>query len=132
MPLPPASAAIFTSYLYHSVSVGSPNGNIHHRQGIQRQPLARTEPPTSTIDDRIGAICDAPLAPGESPHFGVTRKTTELIAFLATLTVAQSRMLHARLWHPKSADPLVDKLAKLGTAHKQRMILFLGRHRAYR
>jgi len=125
--LPPASAAIFTSYLYHSVSVGP-----HHRQGIQRQPLARAEPPTAIIDERIAAICDAPLATGESPHFGATRKTTELIAFLATLTVAQSRMLHARLWHPKSADPLVDKLAKLGSEHKQRMILFLGRHRAYR
>lgn len=135
MPLPPASAAIFTSYLYHSLSVGSPNGSPNrniHRQGIQRQPRASTEPPTSIIDVRIAAICDAPLAPGESPHFGATRKMTELIAFLATLTVAQSRTLHARLWHPKSADPLLDKLAKLGTAYKQRLILFLGRHRVIR
>lgn len=124
--LPPASAAIFTSYLYHSLSSGP-----RLREGIRRQPRPHTRPP-ATSDARIVAIVDAPAAPGESARFALTRKEAELLAVFATLTVAQSRALHARLWSPHSADPLAAKLAELGSDRKQRLIWFLGRHRVIR
>ena len=126
MQLPPASAAIFTSYLYHSTSSG-PRG----REGIRRQPQPHVRPP-AIPDARITAIVDAPQPPGESALFTMTRKEAELLAVFATLTVAQSRALHARLWSPNSADPMAAKLAKLGSDRKQRLIWFLGRHRVIR
>jgi len=121
--LPPASAAIFTSYLYHSTSSG-PRG----QGGIRRQPRPHTRPP-ELIDARVTTIIDAPLARGESVRFGATRKEAELLALFATLTVAQSRALHARLWNPSSHDPLAAKLAYLGADRRQRLVGFLGRHR---
>jgi hypothetical protein len=124
--LPPASAAIFTSYLYHSTTAG-PRG----RAVIRRQPTPHARPP-ACVDARITSIIEAPLAHGESLTFGAIRKEAELLALFATLTVAQSRAYHARLWSPNSADPLAAKLAQLGSDRKQRLILFLGRHRAYR
>jgi hypothetical protein len=124
--LPPASAAIFTSYLYHSTST-SPRD----RAGIRRQPTPHARPP-ACVDARIAFIIDTPLALGESMLFGVTRKEAELLALFATLTVAQSRAYYARLWSPNSTDPLASKLAQLGSDRKQRLIMFLGRHRAYR
>ena len=126
MRLPPASAAIFTSYLYHSRTAGP-----YDRGGIRRQPVPHTRP-AANVDARIAAIIDAPLGLGESWLFGATRKEAELLAVFASLTVAQSRAYHARLWSPNSADPLAAKLAQLGSDSKQRLILFLGRHRAYR
>lgn len=126
MRLPPASAGIFTSYLYHSSAAGP-----RVRGGICRQPVPHARPPAN-VDVRIAAIIDAPLHIGESMMFGATRKEAELLAVFATLTVAQSRAYHARLWSPNSADPIAAKLAQLGSDRKQRLILFLGRHRAYR
>ena len=126
MRLPPASAAIFTSYVFHSTTAGP-----RDRGGIRRQPVPHARPPAS-VDARIVAIIDAPLRPGESMLFGATRKEAELFAILATLTVAQSRAYHARLWSPNSADPLAAKLALLGSDRKRQLIYFLGRHRAYR
>jgi len=125
MPLPPASAAIFTSYLFHSTSQpGSRKG------GIQRQPRPHTRPPES-VDARILAILDAPTRT-ESAEFTMTRTQAELLALFASLTVAQTRALHARLWSPNSADPLAAKLARLGADRKACLVEFLGRHRAYR
>jgi hypothetical protein len=123
--LPPASAAIFTSYLYHSTSAGP-----RSREGIRRQPVPHRPP--ANVDASIIGIIDAPLAPSESALFGVTRKEAELLALFASLTVAQSRALHARLRSPNSTDLLAAKLAKLGIDRKQRLIWFLGRHRFYR
>ena len=123
--LPPASAAIFTSYLFHSTSQPGPR-----RDGIRRQPRPHTRPPES-VDARIVAILDAP-ARTESATFTMTRTEAELRALFATLTVAQTRALHARLWSPNSPDPLAAKLARLGVERKARLVEFLGRHRAYR
>lgn len=122
--LPPATAAIFTSYLYHSLGA-------RHAGTIRRQPRPPTQPPDG-LDARIAAIVDAPPPPGECARFAATRKEAELLTLFATLTVSQSRTLHARLWHPASADPLARVLARLGPERKQRLVLFLGRHRAYR
>jgi len=121
--LPPASAAIFTSYLYHSTSSGP-----RHRRGIRRQPGLHSHPPQA-IDARVTAIIDAPLAIGEGALFGATRKAAELLALFATLTVAQSRALYARLWNPSSRDPLAAKLAHLGADRRHRLVGFLGRYR---
>ena len=84
----------------------------------------------------------AEFAPAESATHSVgprrvvfrldPRKEAELFALFATLTVAQSRAYYARLWSPNSPDPVAAKLAQLGSDSKQRLISFLGRHRAYR
>lgn len=126
MQLPPASAGIFTSYLFHSTS--SPGSR---KGGIRRQPQPHTRPPES-VDARIIGIIDAPLAVGEDAAFGALRKEAELLALFASLTVAQTRALHVRVWNPLSPDPIAIKLLRLGNDRKARLVVFLGRHRAYR
>lgn len=126
MQLPPASAAIFTSYLFHSTaSPGSRQG------GIRRQPHPHARPPES-VDARIVGIVDAPLVDGEGLAFGLVRKEAELLALFASLTVAQTRALHVRVWNPRSTDPIAAKLQRLGNDRKASLVSFLGRHRAYR
>lgn len=120
--LPPASAAIFTYSLFHARSAPR-TGSI--------RPQPAPVVPLGDFDARVLAILDAP-APHEDLRFTRTRKTAELLALFAQLTVAQTRALHARVWRPTSSDPIAVALSSLGIDHKAALVLFLGRHRIHR
>lgn len=121
--LPPASASIFSGTTSHSTTIGP------HRA------LARSKPtPTAAaslrtaaaIDAELIAILDTPLLLDETALVGYARKEAAMLQILASLTVAESRALHARLVVAKPGDPLVDKLARFTTERRTRLIHFLA------
>src|SRR5512139_180806 len=120
--LPPASAAIFTSYLYHSTTLTDPR---RRRRGIRRQPPMPRDP-CASLDAHAIAILDAAPRPDESARFAVTRREAELVALFATLTVAESRRLRERLLHPKTDDPLAPRLARLPCDARERLLEVLA------
>lgn len=93
-------------------------------------PTIAIRPPTApvapTIDGRLIAILDAPLAPGETAMTGFQRKEAELGAVFATLSVLESRALHARLVAPKPGDELAHKFARLTVERRARLMAFLA------
>ena len=90
------------------------------------QPTAPALRPTATSDERLVAILDAALAPGETAMVGYARKEHELGAVLAQLSVLESRAMHARLSCPKAGDDLASKFARLTTERRTRLLAFLA------
>lgn len=79
-----------------------------------------------TVDARLIAVLDAPLASGESAHAGFRRKEEELGAIFATLSVLESRALHSRLSLCKAGDELANKFARLMIDRRARLLMFLA------
>ena len=90
--------------------------------------VARTVSATAqrSHDAALIAILDAPLHPGETAHAGFLRKEVELGETLATLTVLESRALHARLSNRKTGDTLAEKFSRLTIERRTRLIGFLA------
>ena len=80
----------------------------------------------STLDARLLAILDAPLAPGETAKTGFARKESELLAVLATLPVLDARTLQARLSRPTTTDVLASTFARLTIERRTRLLSFLA------
>ena len=94
------------------------------------QPTVAIRPPAAqrpdTIDARLIAILDAPLAPGETAMNGFARKEHELGAVFAKLSVMESRAIGARLANPKEGDELANKFARLTVERRTRLLTFLA------
>ena len=92
------------------------------------QAAAKSPPPAAapTIDSRLLAILDAPLAPGETAMAGFARKEAELHAVLATLRAIDARALHARLSRPATSDLLATSFARLTSERRARLLTFLA------
>ena len=71
-------------------------------------------------------ILEAPLLPGETAYVGFARKENELRAALATLSVLESRALHARLSNPRSGDALATAFSRLTADRRARLVHFLA------
>ena len=82
--------------------------------------------PTSKVDAALLAVLEAALAPGETVHAGFQRKEAELRAAFASLSVLESRALHARLAHPRSGDALAAAFARLTIERRMRLLAFIA------
>jgi hypothetical protein len=91
-----------------------------------RPPIAAVPP---TLDGRLIAILDAPLASGETAMTGYQRKEHELGAVFASLSVLDARAMHARLSACKAADELAHKFARLTLERRTRLLDFLANAR---
>ena len=113
------------------------------RSEVSPRGLGTSSPPTvairpafaprpDTVDARLIAILDAPLAPGETAMVGYARKERELGAVFAAMSVFEARAMGARLANPKAGDELANKFARLTVARRTRLLVFLAdaRHRA--
>ncbi|HLL22553.1 MAG TPA: hypothetical protein VK427_10495 [Kofleriaceae bacterium] len=121
--LPPASAGIFSHFLFHSTT-----SRRTGRLAIQRQPpLPRAS--TASLDAQVAAVVDAPPWPDEDARFAATRKEAELVALFASLTVAEARVLRTRLVHARFDDPIAARLARLAPERRQRLLAFLAEAR---
>ncbi len=80
----------------------------------------------SAVDERLIAILEAPLAPGETAASGYRRKEEAIGAVLATLSVPESRALLARLTAARPGDPLAEKLTRLTAERRHRLLAFLA------
>ena len=80
----------------------------------------------TSVDGRLIAILDAPLAVGETAHTGFQRKEHELGAAFAALSVLDARNLHARLASPKAGDALAHKFARMTLERRIRLLNFLA------
>lgn len=83
-------------------------------------------PRPQTVDARLIAILDEPLAPGETAMVGFARKEHALGAVFATLNVFESRAIHARLANPKAGDELANKFARLTAERRSRLLAFVA------
>ena len=94
------------------------------------QPTIAIRPPDArrpeTIDARLIAILDAPLAPGETAMVGFARKEHELGAVFAQLNVFESRAMGTRLANPKAGDELANKFARLTVERRSRLLNFIA------
>lgn len=83
-------------------------------------------PTPASLDARLIAILDAPLAPGETFAVGYARKEAELGAAFAPLAVADARSLHARLSAARLGDELATRFARLTADRRGRLLTFLA------
>lgn len=93
-------------------------------------PTIAIRPPSAprpdTLDARLIAILDAPLALGETAAAGFARKEHELGAAFAALSVLESRAMHARLASPQPKDELANKFARLTIERRGRLLAFIA------
>ena len=89
-------------------------------------PRAVPLPDTTVLDDRLIAILDAPLADRETIAVGYRNKEQALAAFFATLTILESRALHARLSDAKAGDVLVARFCRMTADRRGRLLDFLA------
>jgi hypothetical protein len=116
---PPAARCDLSS----DAPLAHPQPLVIGRMTLAPRPAAT---PTASLDARLLAILDAPLAAGETFAAGYARKEAELGALLAPLAVADARSLHARLSTPRSGDELAAKFARLTTDRRGRLLAFLA------
>ena len=91
---------------------------------VKQKPAVR--PLSSSKDASFIAILEAPLQCRETVHFGFARKEAELVAAFATLSVLESRALHARLSNPRSGDVLAAAFMRMTYERRARLISFLA------
>jgi len=65
------------------------------------------------------------VVPGESAAAGFARRELALRELFATLTIAESRMLHGRLRRRAPGDRLAARFARLILPRQQRLLAFL-------
>lgn len=98
--------------------------------GRSSSPTIAIRPPSSprpdTADARLIAILDAPLEFGETTAGGFARKERELGGVFASLSILESRAMHARLTIPKSNDELANKFSRLTIERRCRLTVFLA------
>ena len=121
--LAPASASIFSGTTSHSTTVGPQRALKRPRLAASAASASRS---AAAIDAALIAILDAPLRLGETALIGYARKEAEMLRILASLTVAESRALHARLVVAQPDDPLGGKLARFTADRRNRLVHFLA------
>jgi len=101
--------------------------------GSRRVPVARREQPT--VEDpaqapdpgaAVVAIITAPLLINEPAMVGFQRKEREIGALFATLSVPESRALHARLSVPQEGDHVAAAFKRLTIDRQHRLLAFLA------
>jgi hypothetical protein len=95
------------------------------REPSSPNPVARPTWSAST-DVALLAILEAPLHAGETAALGFARKEAELRHVLASLSVLESRALHARLSCPKDGDQLPKAFTRLTAERRARLINFIA------
>jgi len=106
---------------------GSEFGKLPSRNPANDAPSSA--PVTSakvSVDAKLAAIFDAPLAPGETAFDGYRNKEIQLVAAMSQLTILESRALHARLANPLGADALAAKFMRLTIERRIRLLRFLA------
>lgn len=89
-------------------------------------PAAKPAPITTSLDPRILAILDAPLAIGETAMAGFARKEQELGSTFAQLSVIEARALGLRLSNARPGDLLAEKFGRLTVERRNRLLNFLA------
>jgi len=79
----------------------------------------------TTIDARLIAILDAPLASRETPAEGFARKERELGNAFARLDIDQVVAIYERLVVNYACDSLARKFARLTEERRERLLDFL-------
>jgi hypothetical protein len=87
-------------------------------------PAAKPAPITTSLDARILAILDAPLAIGETAMAGFARKEHELGGTFAQLSIIEARALGLRLSNARPGDLLAE--IRPTTAEPHRLLNFLA------
>jgi hypothetical protein len=93
-------------------------------------PAPPAPPPRPVIpcetEARIGALLDAPARLGETTAVAFARKEQALGELFATLTILESRALHARLSNPRPDDPIATRFTLLVADRRARLLAFLA------
>jgi hypothetical protein len=108
-----------------SRSRGSNPERRRGREPASPKPVARPTWSAST-DVALLAILEAPLHPNETAAVGFARKEAELRHVLASLSVLESRALHARLSCPKDGDQLPKAFTRMTAERRARLINFIA------
>ncbi|MGE3547710.1 MAG: hypothetical protein AB7L28_27535 [Kofleriaceae bacterium] len=97
--------------------------------GGPARPDPRPEPserPLSSLDVKLIALLDEPIAPDESLLAGFRRKERALAAAFAGLTLDDARALSSRLSREDPGDLLAVRFARLTAERRARLLSFLA------